>query len=135
MEANAGLIAGSHNRNELVVIRPDGEGVRLVPLPAWMPLFYLPFPACLDRFLDLRALNHAPREPYPHWPHLPPLILSRAQLLLPHLFFYFCTRFPCDRDFFFFSAQAAESRQRRHLPNLRRRCRYYVGGGALRGMQ
>eukprot|EP00246_Nothoceros_aenigmaticus_P012626 TRINITY_DN400_c0_g1_i1.p1 TRINITY_DN400_c0_g1~~TRINITY_DN400_c0_g1_i1.p1 ORF type:complete len:1103 (+),score=191.20 TRINITY_DN400_c0_g1_i1:225-3533(+) len=26
MEANAGLIAGSHNRNELVVIRPDGEG-------------------------------------------------------------------------------------------------------------
>ena len=27
MEANAGLVAGSHNRNELVVIRPDSEGV------------------------------------------------------------------------------------------------------------
>nr|ABI78958.1 cellulose synthase 5 [Physcomitrium patens] len=26
MEANAGLIAGSHNRNELVVLRPDHEG-------------------------------------------------------------------------------------------------------------
>ncbi|CAK9866152.1 unnamed protein product [Sphagnum jensenii] len=26
MEANAGLIAGSHNRNELVVIRPENEG-------------------------------------------------------------------------------------------------------------
>lgn len=25
MEANAGLVAGSHNRNELVVIRPEGE--------------------------------------------------------------------------------------------------------------
>jgi hypothetical protein len=30
MEASAGLVAGSHNRNELVVIRRDGEpGVRL----------------------------------------------------------------------------------------------------------
>jgi hypothetical protein len=29
MEASAGLVAGSHNRNELVVIRRDGEpGVR-----------------------------------------------------------------------------------------------------------
>jgi hypothetical protein len=27
MEANAGLVAGSHNRNELVVIRPENEGV------------------------------------------------------------------------------------------------------------
>jgi cellulose synthase A len=26
MEANAGLVAGSHNRNELVVIRPENEG-------------------------------------------------------------------------------------------------------------
>lgn len=25
MEAGAGLVAGSHNRNELVVIRRDGE--------------------------------------------------------------------------------------------------------------
>jgi hypothetical protein len=25
MEASAGLVAGSHNRNELVVIRRDGE--------------------------------------------------------------------------------------------------------------
>lgn len=31
MEANAGLIAGSHNRNELVVIRdPASDGVRTV---------------------------------------------------------------------------------------------------------
>jgi hypothetical protein len=29
MEANAGLVAGSHNRNELVVIRPENEGVSL----------------------------------------------------------------------------------------------------------
>jgi hypothetical protein len=29
MEASAGLVAGSHNRNELVVIRRDGDpGVR-----------------------------------------------------------------------------------------------------------
>lgn len=28
MEANAGLVAGSHNRNELVVIRPEFDGVR-----------------------------------------------------------------------------------------------------------
>ena len=28
MEANAGLVAGSHNRNELVVIRQEGDGVR-----------------------------------------------------------------------------------------------------------
>lgn len=28
MEANAGLLAGSHNRNELVVIRQEGDGVR-----------------------------------------------------------------------------------------------------------
>jgi hypothetical protein len=27
MEANAGLVAGSHKRNELVVIRPENEGV------------------------------------------------------------------------------------------------------------
>lgn len=31
MEASAGLVAGSHNRNELVVIRREGEsGVRVV---------------------------------------------------------------------------------------------------------
>ena len=29
MEANAGLVAGSHNRNEFVVIRPESDGVRL----------------------------------------------------------------------------------------------------------
>jgi cellulose synthase A len=37
MEAGAGLVAGSHNRNELVVIRRDGEpGVRgpVAHLPA-----------------------------------------------------------------------------------------------------
>lgn len=28
MEANAGLVAGSHNRNELVVIRQESDGVR-----------------------------------------------------------------------------------------------------------
>lgn len=28
MEANAGLVAGSHNRNELVVIRPEHDGPR-----------------------------------------------------------------------------------------------------------
>lgn len=28
MEAYGGLVAGSHNRNELVVIRRDGDGVR-----------------------------------------------------------------------------------------------------------
>ena len=27
MEANGSLVAGSHNRNELVVIRQDGDGV------------------------------------------------------------------------------------------------------------
>lgn len=33
MEASAGLVAGSHNRNELVVIRRDGEpGVSLISL-------------------------------------------------------------------------------------------------------
>jgi hypothetical protein len=37
MEAGAGLVAGSHNRNELVVIRRDGEpGVR-VPVANCLP--------------------------------------------------------------------------------------------------
>jgi hypothetical protein len=38
MEASAGLVAGSHNRNELVVIRCDGEpGVRTRALPLLIP--------------------------------------------------------------------------------------------------
>jgi hypothetical protein len=36
MEASAGLVAGSHNRNELVVIRRDGES-------AVSPSFFLSF--------------------------------------------------------------------------------------------
>lgn len=47
MEASAGLVAGSHNRNELVVIRRDGEpGVR-DSLPPLLPLLPLPRSAVL----------------------------------------------------------------------------------------
>lgn len=33
MEANAGMVAGSHKRNELVLIRHEGEGGVRFPLP------------------------------------------------------------------------------------------------------
>lgn len=37
MEASAGLVAGSHNRNELIVIRRDGDpAVRTCP-ELWLP--------------------------------------------------------------------------------------------------
>jgi hypothetical protein len=45
MEANAGLVAGSHKRNELVVIRPDNEGVSFF---CFFPSF--PRPSCFLSF-------------------------------------------------------------------------------------
>jgi hypothetical protein len=44
MEANAGLVAGSHKRNELVVIRPDNEGVSVSfpPSLAYLSFFLSP---------------------------------------------------------------------------------------------
>lgn len=42
MEASAGLVAGSHNRNELVVIRREGEsGVRVVVVDFFFFLGFL----------------------------------------------------------------------------------------------
>ncbi len=51
MEANAGLVAGSHNRNELVVIRPENEGVSLS------------VPTLLSLCLSLSLSVATPREP------------------------------------------------------------------------
>lgn len=47
MEAYAGLVAGSHNRNELVVIRQDGDGVR-----ALLPFLF----DALSFFLSIKGL-------------------------------------------------------------------------------
>jgi hypothetical protein len=50
MEANAGLVAGSHKRNELVVIRPDNEGVSVC-------VSFPPSLADLAFFLSFSTLN------------------------------------------------------------------------------
>jgi hypothetical protein len=59
MEANAGLVAGSHNRNELVVIRPENEGVSHWPS--------LPPPPFL---LSLSLSSNTPWQQYV-WCHPP----------------------------------------------------------------
>jgi cellulose synthase A len=43
MEANGSLVAGSHNRNELVVIRQDGDGVNAHSLTSSQPHMF-----CMD---------------------------------------------------------------------------------------
>lgn len=49
MEAGAGLVAGSHNRNELVVIRRDGES----GVCSFLSLISVNFNFCLNLSFDL----------------------------------------------------------------------------------
>lgn len=59
MEANAGLVAGSHNRNELVVIRQtsDSEGVGHLTLAQALDLLNLDIAAAQDAYRHFSQLE------------------------------------------------------------------------------